>query len=384
MLLLVAPAMRSGTFTVGDLALFTAYVGWLAGLPRRVGRMLYRQRQASVSGARLIRLLTEDEDERRRSSSTRPVYFRDACARPRPRHRAVDDRFECLEVEGLAAHHPSSGRGIDGVDLVVRRGELVVVTGAVGSGKTTLVRALLGLLPRDSGTIRWNGELVDDPGRVPRAAADGVRRAGAAAVERAAAREPAARLGRRRRRHRRGRCGWRGSTTTSPAMTDGLDTIVGPRGMRLSGGQLQRALAARALVRRPELLVVDDLSSALDVETERALWEGLADRSTQARRRPRCSWCRTARPCSSGPTGSSSSTRAASPATRAGRRRSPRSLPGMANTLHWQDEQAEIHKVVVGPMDNNVYVLRCKQTGDAVLLDAANEHDRLLDLCRRR
>ena len=54
----------------------------------------------------------------------------------------------------------------------------------------------------------------------------------------------------------------------------------------------------------------------------------------------------------------------------------------MSDTLHWQDEQAEIHKVVVGPMDNNVYVLRCKQTGDAVLLDAANEHDRLLDLCR--
>jgi ATP-binding cassette subfamily B protein len=45
--------------------------------------------------------------------------------------------------------------------------------------------------------------------------------------------------------------------------------------VRLSGGQLQRALAARALVRRPELLVVDDLSSALDVETERALWDGL-------------------------------------------------------------------------------------------------------------
>jgi glyoxylase-like metal-dependent hydrolase (beta-lactamase superfamily II) len=54
----------------------------------------------------------------------------------------------------------------------------------------------------------------------------------------------------------------------------------------------------------------------------------------------------------------------------------------MANTLHWQDEQAEIHKVVVGPMDNNVYVLRCRQTGDAVLLDAANEHDRLLELSK--
>lgn len=52
------------------------------------------------------------------------------------------------------------------------------------------------------------------------------------------------------------------------------------------------------------------------------------------------------------------------------------------STLHWEDEQAEIHKVVVGPMDNNVFVLRCKQTGDALLIDAANEHERLLDLCR--
>jgi len=51
------------------------------------------------------------------------------------------------------------------------------------------------------------------------------------------------------------------------------------------------------------------------------------------------------------------------------------------STLHYQDTQAEIHKVVVGPMDNNVYVLRCTETGDAVLIDAANEHERLLELC---
>jgi glyoxylase-like metal-dependent hydrolase (beta-lactamase superfamily II) len=51
-------------------------------------------------------------------------------------------------------------------------------------------------------------------------------------------------------------------------------------------------------------------------------------------------------------------------------------------TLHWSDTQAEIHKVVVGPFDNNVFILRCRETGDAVLLDAANEHEMLLDLCR--
>src|SRR5687768_5011733 len=53
----------------------------------------------------------------------------------------------------------------------------------------------------------------------------------------------------------------------------------------------------------------------------------------------------------------------------------------MVDTLHWSDTGAEIHKVVVGPMDNNVFVLRCTETGDAVLIDAANEHERLLDLC---
>jgi len=52
------------------------------------------------------------------------------------------------------------------------------------------------------------------------------------------------------------------------------------------------------------------------------------------------------------------------------------------STLHWSDTQAEIHKIVVGPFDNNVFVLRCRETGEAVLLDAANEHEKLLDLCR--
>lgn len=51
-------------------------------------------------------------------------------------------------------------------------------------------------------------------------------------------------------------------------------------------------------------------------------------------------------------------------------------------TLHWSDSRLEIHKLVVGPVDNNVFVLRCKDTGDAVLIDAANEHEQLLDLCR--
>jgi glyoxylase-like metal-dependent hydrolase (beta-lactamase superfamily II) len=52
-------------------------------------------------------------------------------------------------------------------------------------------------------------------------------------------------------------------------------------------------------------------------------------------------------------------------------------------TLHVEDSRLEIHKLVVGPYDNNVFVLRCKETGEAVLLDAANEHEKLLDLAQR-
>lgn len=52
-------------------------------------------------------------------------------------------------------------------------------------------------------------------------------------------------------------------------------------------------------------------------------------------------------------------------------------------TLHYEDPQLEIHKIVVGNLDNNVFVLRCRHTGESLLIDAANEHERLLELCRR-
>jgi ATP-binding cassette subfamily B protein len=175
----------------------------------------------------------------------------------------------------LSALHSGSGRGVDGADLVLDPGTFTVVTGAVGAGKTTLVRAILGLLPRQGGTLAWKGEPIDDPGRYlvpPRAAYAGqVPRLFSATV-----RENVL-------------LGWPGDggvletavhlaalEDDLAAMPDGIDTLVGPRGVRLSGGQVQRATAARALVRGPELLVVDDLSSALDVETEDLLWARLA------------------------------------------------------------------------------------------------------------
>ena len=69
-----------------------------------------------------------------------------------------------------------------------------------------------------------------------------------------------------------------------PQLHRGLETLIGAKGVKLSGGQRQRTAAARMFVRDPELLVFDDLSSALDVETERLLWERTFARCASARR----------------------------------------------------------------------------------------------------
>jgi ATP-binding cassette, subfamily B, bacterial len=274
-LLLAAPAMRRGDFTVGDFALFASYVGWLTRLPRFLGRLLYRIPQGAVATERLSRLMARHETADHLSRHTRLWFTGDPPPATTDAPRRTDP-LRALETRGLTVRHGEDGRGVYDVDIRVERGSFTVITGAVGAGKTTLVRGLLGLLPASNGTVMWNGEPVDDPGtflvpdraayasQVPRLFSDSLREnlllgwpAGGdalAGVVRLAALE-----------------------RDLADMPDGLDTVVGPRGVRLSGGQVQRATAARALVRSPELLVVDDLSSALDVETEQLLWERLAE-----------------------------------------------------------------------------------------------------------
>jgi ATP-binding cassette subfamily B protein len=275
MLLVAAPAMRRGEFTVGDLVLFTTYLDALSGLPRRIGRLLAFRRHANVAVERMQRLVDRQPG---RLAEHRPMYLTSATSVPLIASPTRDDgaTLQSVVVDGLTVRYPSSGRGIHRVDLTLDAGSVTVIAGEVGSGKTTLVRALLGLVPYDAGTIRWNGALVDDPGsflvpprcayvpQVPRLFSESLGHnvlLGSSADDAAvrAALELAV------------------LTDDVAAMPDGLDTILGPRGVRLSGGQLQRAAAARAFLRDADLVVVDDPSSALDVETEELMWERLLE-----------------------------------------------------------------------------------------------------------
>jgi ATP-binding cassette, subfamily B, bacterial len=275
-LILVGSSMRAGTFTVGDFSLFVYLLGSMGDLTTFGGMLVARYKQLTVSVQRMYRLMEDAPLEA--LVETSPVNLAGPLpAVPAPT-RTEADRLERLEATGLTYRHPGTGLGVEGVDLCLERGMLTVVTGRVGSGKTTLLRLLLGLLSPQAGEVRWNGTPVTDPGtffvpprcaytaQVPRLFSNTLRNNILLGLERSdeAIRE-AIRLAVMER--------------DLEELEAGLDTMVGARGVKLSGGQAQRTAAARMFVRQPELLVFDDLSSALDVETERHLWARLFARS---------------------------------------------------------------------------------------------------------
>lgn len=261
---------RPNGLTVGEFALFVFFLDYVTDAGWFIGAFIARFKQAGVSFERMYDLLHSEDPYL--LVGQKELYLTGEL--PESGTPVHDARLDQLEVESLSFRYPGTGNGIEDVDLALPRGSFTVVTGRIGSGKTTLLRSILGLVEPDAGTVRWNGEVVTDPDDFfvpPRSAytpqvpklfsmslrenlllgrdesdgqlADAVR---SAALDRDVEHMPA-----------------------------GLETLVGPLGMRLSGGQVQRTAAARMFVRDPELLVFDDLSSALDVDTEKTLWERL-------------------------------------------------------------------------------------------------------------
>ena len=272
LLLVSAQAMQTGQFTVGEFALFVSYLDWLTVVTSMVGQFLTRYRQVGVSLDRLMDLLPGAAPETLVEHG--PLYLRGALPEVPFPERLPADRLNQLEARGLTYHYPGaeSDSGLHAVDLRLARGSFTVITGRIGSGKTTLLRVLLGLLPKTEGDVLWNGAVVDDPAaffvppraaytpQVPRLVSESVR--------------DNIRLGQSPERvDLPGALHAAVMEADVAALDNGLETLVGPRGVKLSGGQAQRTAAARMFVRAPELLVFDDLSSALDVETERTLWE---------------------------------------------------------------------------------------------------------------
>jgi ATP-binding cassette, subfamily B, bacterial len=276
-LLLSASSLTGARLALGDFALFVYYLGFVTDFTQFFGRFLAQYRQAGVSFDRMLDLISGSPAAELVAHTPMMLTSSEDRTLAEPRSE-VQETLQTLHARGLSYRYPGSGRGVEGVNLTLPCGSFTVITGRIASGKTTLLRVLLGLLPRETGDIRWNDQAVDDPASFlvpPRCAYisqvpwlfSGTLKENIllGLPEEPAVLEQAIHFAVLER--------------DIDQMPAGLETVIGPKGVRLSGGQMQRTAAARMFAHRADLYVMDDLSSALDVETEELLWSRLANMS---------------------------------------------------------------------------------------------------------
>ncbi len=246
-----------GRITLGAFVMFTTYMAMLVWPMIALGWVINLVQRGLASLARIRELL----DERPRIA---------APANP----KRVPARAD-LEFRDVSVIYPG-GRALDRLNLVIRAGETVAIVGRTGSGKSTLVRLIPRLLDPDEGQVLLGG--VDlrefDPaelrrliGMVPQETllfsatlAENIA-FGVEEADRERIRE-VARLA--------------GLEADLASFPQGLDTLIGERGLTLSGGQKQRTAIARAILRDPQILILDDALSSVDTLTEEHILSGLA------------------------------------------------------------------------------------------------------------
>lgn len=272
-LIIIALSIHGTNLKVGDLALFIYYLNTISLFINVFGTYLTQATQTSISLERMEALLQGAPLSR--LTEHHPLYLY-GTEPPAFTHEVtrVAQPLEKLQATGLTYHYPGTENGIADINLQLKRGTVTVITGRIGAGKTTLLQTLLGLLPKEQGELCWNGGRIDDPAsffippysaytaQVPHLFSDPLK-------ENILLGLPETRVRLQESIHTAV------LEKDVAALEHGLNTIIGPKGVKLSGGQALRTAAARMLVRDAELLVIDDLSSALDVETEQTMWERL-------------------------------------------------------------------------------------------------------------
>ncbi|MBN1328691.1 MAG: ABC transporter ATP-binding protein [Candidatus Heimdallarchaeota archaeon] len=275
-LFMVGSAMNLGNFTVGNLFFFQTQLGWIGEFIWMLGDIIPVYQQAKVSYERVLTIMQDQKESVDDSAIVGygPIYEKGEYPPFEPIVKVEKDYLKLFRVKNLSFTYPGTNKGISNVSMDIPEGSITVVTGRIGSGKTTLLRTLLGLVAKDEGELYWNGEEITNPTdfmipprvaftpQIPYHFSESLKNNILLNLpEETANIDEAIHLAVIR--------------DELYEFDEKLETLVGPKGVRLSGGQKQRLAAARMFVRNPEILVFDDLSSALDVETEHQLWKRL-------------------------------------------------------------------------------------------------------------
>ncbi len=251
--------IMAGTLTVGELFAFMTYVSMVIWPIRQLGRVLTDTGKAVVSMGRINEILDEAEESRDH-----------APAEGRARGEIV--------IDDLTFGYEPGKPVLKNLSVHIRPGETLALVGPPGSGKSSLIRVLLRMYPYQSGRILLDGQeitrinrqwlraqvgvVLQDPFLYSRSIRANllVGRPGAPEADIVQACQDAA------------------MHATIEQFPEGFDAMVGERGVTLSGGQRQRLALARALLKDPPVLVLDDSLSAVDTGTEREILAALARR----------------------------------------------------------------------------------------------------------
>lgn len=256
-------ALLEGRITLGSFVMFNTFMGMLVWPMIAFGWVVNLMQRGVASFGRIDELLHQQP------SIAAPA---EPTALPQPLGGDI-------RIEGVVLRYPT-GNALDGIDLHIRPGQTVAVAGHTGSGKTSLVELIPRMVDPSAGAVRIDGIDVRafDPaalrrqiGFVPQESflfsttlagniALGVPEATREEIARAA--------------------DIAGLTPDLESFPDGLDTVIGERGITLSGGQKQRTAIARALLRNPRILILDDALSSVDTVTEERILRGLSEMLT--------------------------------------------------------------------------------------------------------
>ena len=272
-LLLTGRYMLEGSFSVGDFSLFVYYLPFVADFAGFLGEIFARYQQGGIAFKRMFKLL--DGNMEKELLAHNSLHLKGELIDEEVKQQNHTE-LRSLKIKNLTYMYNETN-GIKNINFTINQGEFVVVTGRIGAGKTTLIKSILGMLPMGDGKIYFNNEEVEKnsekfvPPRVaytsqnPNLFSDTIKNN--------------VLLGLKEEKENLNQAIYSAALDRDISnFKDGVNTVIGSKGVKLSGGQRQRVAVARMFARKADLYVFDDISSALDIETEIKLWDRMFER----------------------------------------------------------------------------------------------------------
>lgn len=268
-LIAVAIFFNNGQFDLSEFTIFIYYMSFISMSIEYFGTAFINQKRAIVALNNISGISIRIEIDSIGENAIEPTQ---ECENQRC-SKETKAEFKKLSIKNLGFTYSGSDNGITNINLDILPNSITVITGRIGSGKTTLVRTMIGLLKGDNGEIYWNNEIIDaqellDSGKI--SYCPQVPHFFSATIK------DNIELGKNH-----------DNTNTISAIYDaaleediesfthGMEETIGSNGVKTSGGQQKRISLARMLIRNSEVYIIDDISSSLDTKTSHLIWDRL-------------------------------------------------------------------------------------------------------------